>query len=173
MVRHTVNRAMAMHAHKMYKERIDESEEWIGEKMNKSDPSKIADYAPKNRWAYEQFNPKQVLVVDGEKLIKDPLLTQQKCERFLGLTPTFDRELFVFRQQVFYCMYPQTQNVKNLTNAPIDSRVDLATGCFDSSKGRQHPVMTESVRQMFVKIHENISEDLFKLIGERFNWDGF
>lgn len=105
------------------------------------------------RWI-EVFDRRQILIVNGDQLIEDPLPQLKRIESFLGIDPKLTRQNFYFnRTKGFYCM-----------------RNDTAEKCLREGKGRKHPkVRPEVVAKLrsFFKVH---NKRFYDLVGENFGW---
>ncbi|XP_024081729.1 heparan sulfate glucosamine 3-O-sulfotransferase 5 isoform X2 [Cimex lectularius] len=75
-----------------------------------------------HRWL-EVFPRQQLLVVNGDRLIEDPVSELERIESFLGLEHRISRQNFYFnRTKGFYCLRNGTEDK-----------------CLRESKGRKHP----------------------------------
>ena len=111
------------------------------------------------RWL-ELFPLTQIHIVDGDRLISEPLQELRAVEKFLGLSPFFSEDMVYFNvSRGFYCMRRQVQHQD--AYRPF---------CLDQTKGRQHPSveiwLLDKLEQYFIK-HNEI---LFRMIGRRFKW---
>ncbi|XP_078534591.1 heparan sulfate glucosamine 3-O-sulfotransferase 1 [Lissotriton helveticus] len=93
-------------------------------------------------------------IVDGDKLIKDPLPEMEKVERFLKLSPQINASNFYFNKtKGFYCL-----------------RDGGRDRCLHESKGRAHPhvdsVLMEKLQEHF---HEP-NKKFFDIVGRTFDW---
>ena len=110
------------------------------------------------RWL-KYFKREQILIVDGDLLVKNPLPELRKVENFLGVSPFFDDEMFFYsKTKGFYCMKKR------------DSRGTYVPSCLGESKGRKHPKVPDefiSKLKAFFKPH---NEKFYSLIGYNFDW---
>ena len=84
------------------------------------------------RWL-QWFNKSQILVLNGDQLIKDPVSVLKEAERFLNLKEFFNSEMFFFDEgKGFFCW-----NVNNSSS--------MQKHCLGSSKGRSHPTVNTTV----------------------------
>ena len=113
-------------------------------------------YADRLRPWIRTFGMDNVLVLDGDKFVQDPVTELKRTENFLGIPNEIKQDNFVYNQEKhFYC----------LNN-------DKDTGkCLSPSKGRPHPVMKDSTRQFLKDIMKPSNEQFYQLIGRRFSWD--
>ena len=83
---------------------------------------------------FKVFTPKRLLLLDGEKFVKDPAPTLRVIERFLGMRPYFTKDHFYYDEEKhFFCLKKPFMN------------------CMSDSKGRDHPDVPEDV---LVKLRE-------------------
>lgn len=105
------------------------------------------------RWL-EFFPRTQIHVVDGDRLIQEPVPEMRQVERFLGLEPYLGPHNFYFNQtKGFYCLQ--------------------STGhqhCLDQSKGRPHPVINELLLERLCTYFSEQNENFFAMVGQTFNW---
>lgn len=101
------------------------------------------------------FPRKQIHVVDGENLIKNPVQELNKLENFLGVPQEITEDMVLFnRTKGFYCLKPK--------NKPLR--------CLPPKKGRKHPVISKEDMQILKDFYKPWNERFFKLIGQRFDW---
>ena len=84
------------------------------------------------------FPMQNILIVNGQTLVEDPLSEVKKVEQFLSLPSFFNKDHFV---------YPKEKNGFPCFNLGEDSH------CMDERKGRPHPPLAEEtmdfLRQLF------------------------
>ncbi|CAL4073671.1 unnamed protein product, partial [Meganyctiphanes norvegica] len=107
-----------------------------------------------SRWL-NVFQREQIIVIDGDKLITDPLSQITKVESFLRL-PHFitSRNLFYSQEKGFYCMQ-YTNGYKK---------------CLGKGKGRQHPNIDSQVMSKLRRFLEPFNKHFYKLVGYNFSW---
>ncbi|GFR77452.1 sulfotransferase [Elysia marginata] len=109
------------------------------------------------RWL-EFFPLKQIHIVDGDRLISEPLDEIRKVETFLGLSPFYTEDVIYFNAtRGFYCMRHEVGGV----NVP---------SCLGDSKGRDHPRVNSWVRDKLTEYFYPHNEKLFRMINRRFDW---
>ena len=130
-----------------------------GEVNTRYDPIRVSTYHPHvARWL-KFFPLKQIHIVDGDRLISQPLEELIALEKFLGLSRFFTDDIVYFdTTKGFYCM-----------------RKPVAPGsyqehCLGGGKGREHPVVDNSVRIKLSEYFQKPNEILYRMIGRRFNW---
>ncbi|XKL67676.1 hypothetical protein PGB90_003167 [Kerria lacca] len=102
----------------------------------------------------EIFPRNQILIVNGDRLIEDPVWEIQKIESFLGLEPKITKDNFYFNQtKRFYCM-----------------KTDGSEHCLHESKGRKHPRVEPAVVTKLRKFFNDHNQKLYDLIGEDMGW---
>ncbi|XP_033122784.1 heparan sulfate glucosamine 3-O-sulfotransferase 5-like [Anneissia japonica] len=107
-----------------------------------------------NRWK-QYFNMNQILIVDGDALIKNPLPELKHVERFLGLYDYIsDKNLYLNKTKGFYCM----------------RREDGSSKCLSNSKGRKHPDIDPIVIERLNKFYQPYNEKFYEVVGRTFNW---
>ncbi|XP_053126028.1 heparan sulfate glucosamine 3-O-sulfotransferase 1-like [Hemicordylus capensis] len=105
------------------------------------------------RWL-EFFPSRQIHVVDGGGLIREPLFEMRHVETFLGLEPYLGPENFYFNQtKGFYCL-----------------QVGGHQHCLDQSKGRTHPTVDELLLEKLCTYFSEHNENFFAMVGRTFNW---
>ena len=105
------------------------------------------------RWL-EYFPRRQIHIVDGDRLIRNPYPEVKRTGRFLGLRSYFSPENFIFNKtKGFYC-------VKN----------ELVNTCLGNGKGREHPQVSPDVLQKLRDYFRSFNQDFFHTIGRTFDW---
>lgn len=106
------------------------------------------------RWL-KYFPVEQFHIVDGDRLITDPLLELQLVERFLNLPSKIDQyNLYFNATRGFYCL-----------------RFNLVSNkCLAGSKGRTHPDVDQSVVMKLQKFFHPFNQKFYQISGRTFNW---
>ena len=105
------------------------------------------------------FPLEQILIVDGDMLIKDPVVELKKVEKFLGVDAYFSSDMFYFNAtKGFHCWRKTIKNGK------------LVPNCLGSSKGRQHPKLSDGTEQRLVEFFDPHNRRFFNLIKRKFDW---
>lgn len=105
------------------------------------------------RWL-EVFSRSQILVVNGDQLIEDPVPQLRRIENFLGLEPRISRHNFYFNHtKGFYCL-----------------RNETADKCLRESKGRRHPRVSPIVVTKLRRFFNEHNQRFYELIGEDLGW---
>lgn len=106
------------------------------------------------RWL-KFFPAEQVHVVDGDRLIADPLPELQLAERFLRLPPRIGRHNLYFNAtRGFYCL-----------------RFSRAfSKCLAGSKGRTHPRVEPSVVAKLQRFFHPFNQKFYQITGRTFDW---
>ncbi|KAG8270876.1 heparan sulfate glucosamine 3-O-sulfotransferase 5 [Homalodisca vitripennis] len=106
-----------------------------------------------HRWL-EVFPRHQLLVVNGDHLIEDPVSQLQRIERFLGLEPRITRHNFYFNHtKGFFCL-----------------RNETADKCLRESKGRKHPRVDPTVVSKLRRFFSEHNQKFYELVGEDLGW---
>ncbi|XP_043474666.1 heparan sulfate glucosamine 3-O-sulfotransferase 5 [Leptopilina heterotoma] len=106
-----------------------------------------------HRWL-EVFSRDQMLVVNGDRLIEDPVPQLRRIESFLGLEPKIGRHNFYFNNtKGFFCL-----------------RNDTAEKCLRESKGRRHPRVSPVVVTKLRKFFNEHNQRFYDLVGEDLGW---
>jgi len=129
-----------------------------GRQINTSyKPIRIGQYdVHMNRWL-NVFSMEQILVVDGERMVKNPFDSLLKVETFLGLEHWFSPDMFVRNPDTgFFCLKASETGVKG-------------QGCLAKSKGRPHPRISDSVRRKLTNFYRKHVYNFFSMIGQQFN----
>ncbi|GLH00175.1 Bifunctional heparan sulfate N-deacetylase/N-sulfotransferase [Gryllus bimaculatus] len=106
-----------------------------------------------HRWL-EVFQRHQLLVVNGDALIADPVPELRRIERFLGLEPRLGPHNFYFnRTKGFYCL-------RNAT----------AGKCLRESKGRRHPRVDPRAVGKLRRFFAEHNQRLYELLGQDLGW---
>ena len=108
-----------------------------------------------HRWTRWFALGTQLLVVDGEKLVLDPLSEIVRVEHFLGLRNYLTKQNFVFdEKRGFYCMI-------------FD---DGRKRCLGKDKGVPHPDLNPSVEAKLREFFKPINRDFYKAVQHDFGW---
>ena len=103
---------------------------------------------------FEVFPRHQILIVNGDRLIEDPVSEVRKIEKFLGLESKITESNFYFNQtKGFYCL-----------------KVHSSERCLHESKGRKHPRVDPLVVSKLRKFFNDHNQKLYDLIGEDMGW---
>ncbi|XP_070537031.1 heparan sulfate glucosamine 3-O-sulfotransferase 1-like [Ptychodera flava] len=104
------------------------------------------------RWL-EYFSLRQILVIDGEELKKEPYMELKKIENFLNLSPHFTKDHFYFdTEKGFFCL-----------------RLPMRE-CLPEGKGRHHPKINETVLLKLRKFFKPYDQELEFLLNRTFLW---
>ncbi|CAH2073700.1 unnamed protein product, partial [Iphiclides podalirius] len=110
-------------------------------------------HAYMHRWL-EVFPREQILVVNGDQLIEDPVPQLRRIEKFLGLEHKIGRKNFYFNEtKGFYCL-----------------RNDTTDKCLRETKGRKHPRVDPAVVTKLRKFFVQHNQRFYDLVGEDLGW---
>ncbi|XP_033607717.1 heparan sulfate glucosamine 3-O-sulfotransferase 5 isoform X2 [Cryptotermes secundus] len=105
------------------------------------------------RWL-EVFQRPQILIVNGDLLIEDPVPQLHRIENFLGLEPRIGRHNFYFNHtKGFFCL-----------------RNETADKCLRESKGRRHPRVDPMVVTKLRRFFGEHNQRFYDLVGEDMGW---
>ncbi|XP_030370802.1 uncharacterized protein LOC115621320 [Scaptodrosophila lebanonensis] len=106
-----------------------------------------------HRWL-EVFPREQLLVVNGDRLIEDPVSQLKRIEAFLGIEHRVKSEHFYFNEtKGFYCL-----------------RYDNGDRCLRETKGRKHPHVDPIVVSRLRKFFAEYNQRFYELVGEDLGW---
>ena len=101
------------------------------------------------------FGLENILIIDGDNFVSNPVEELRKAEDFIGLEHKISESDFYYdKQKKFYCI-----------------REEGNTGCMAEKKGRPHPPMANSTRKLLKDFIKPYNEEFYKLIGRTFPWD--
>ena len=103
------------------------------------------------------FPQKQILFVDGERLIHQPGVEIKKVQHFLRLPTVINEDHFKFNN---------TKGFPCLLKPKDSGRVH----CLGNTKGRAHPTVSARDVKTLQKFFKPYNAQLFKHIGETFDW---
>ncbi|XP_025200365.1 heparan sulfate glucosamine 3-O-sulfotransferase 5-like [Melanaphis sacchari] len=105
------------------------------------------------RWL-DVFPRDQLFVVNGDRLITNPVSELNRIETFLGLEHRIGADNFYFnRTKGFYC----------LRYGPVDK-------CLKETKGRKHPEIQPAVVSKLREHFSQHNQKLYDVLGQDFGW---
>ncbi|KAM6138944.1 LOW QUALITY PROTEIN: heparan sulfate glucosamine 3-O-sulfotransferase 5-like [Phoenicopterus ruber ruber] len=109
-------------------------------------------YTTLERWL-KYFPIEQFHIVDGDRLITEPLPELQLVEKFLNLPPRISQYIYFNATRGFYCL-----------------RFNIVFNkCLAGSKGRIHPEVDTSVIKLRKFFHP-FNQKFYQITGRTFNW---
>ncbi|XP_055374354.1 heparan sulfate glucosamine 3-O-sulfotransferase 5 [Condylostylus longicornis] len=106
-----------------------------------------------HRWL-EVFPREQLLVVNGDLLIDDPVSQLKRIESFLGIEHRISSKNFYFNEtKGFYCL-----------------RYDSGDRCLRETKGRKHPHVNPLIVSKLRKFFAEYNQKFYELVGEDLGW---
>ena len=97
----------------------------------------------------------QLLIVDGDNLVSDPVTELEKIEHFLGVRNYLNSKRVVFdEERGFYCRVS-------------DSGKKI---CMDKSKGHQHPTISPDVKDKLRTYFKPLNKRFYSAVGTDFGW---
>lgn len=113
------------------------------------EPGKYASHL--ERWLLH-FRPRQVHLVDGDELVRDPAAVLNRLQRELGISPFVDyrKRLRFDKRKGFYCeVVPDTGRTK----------------CLGRGKGRKYPPLPAEAERTLRAYYRPHNQALSKLLG--------
>ena len=108
------------------------------------------------RWL-KWFDPKQIFVVNGDKLITNPVPILQKIETYLNISHYFKDSMFIMNDKKGFFCWKKNAKQKN-------------PRCFGSHRGQEHPTLSDSTLyklKSFLKPH---TRRFCHMANVNFNW---
>lgn len=113
------------------------------------------------RWR-EYFDLSQILIVDGDALIRDPVGQLKKVEEFMKVDNYFRDDMFYFNStKGFYCW-------KKFGERGLGRQVSY---CLGSAKGHRLPQVSNDTVQRLLSFLRPHNERFFAQVKQRFDWD--
>ena len=108
------------------------------------------------RWL-EWFDKKQILVLNGEELIDNPVSILEKVETYLNISHYFKESMFsINKKKGFFCWQKY--------------REDTEHTCFGSTRGRKHPALSNSTWDKLREFFKPHSETFCNLADVNYDW---
>jgi len=110
------------------------------------EPGKYAQHLDK--WL-AQYRPRQIHIVDGEEVKRNPVEVMNQLQHYLQISPFFDyKNSLVFdKNKGFFCML-----------------IEGKKKCLGKGKGRKYPPMDEFCNDWLNKFYKKSNENLLKLL---------
>ena len=172
IVRDPIVRLQSQYAHVFSHSDVTTSfKKWWSAKPDDKSVYHFCDYAKYIRQVYKLFPREQVLVLSEDDMERNPLPVLKEAEAFLELRPAYSNDMFVFdKSKGFYCFNTHSELFPRVLRLV---KVNRTTGCLGGDKGREHPPIGKDFLEHLKEVIRPLNEDLFKLIGKRFQWDNF
>jgi hypothetical protein len=116
-------------------------------------PIKIGCYSIYLRRWLKYFPLEQIHFVDGENLIHRPWEELESVQRFLNISNHIREEHFYFN-----------------TNKRGFPCIKQPNGCLGSSKGRQHPLISEDSREKLKNLYSICNQQFQEITHRKFSW---
>lgn len=111
------------------------------------------------RWL-KHFQLSQILIVNGDALIRDPTKELKKVEEFLEVSEFFQEDMFYFNAtKGFYCWKKSSDD-----RSPSHH-------CLGSAKGHHLPQLSNDTVQRLRDFFRPHNERFFTQVQQRFSWD--
>ena len=108
------------------------------------------------RWL-KWFDKKQILVLNGDELITNPVPLLNKVESFLNISHYFKNSMFTInKEKGFYCWK------RNATTEELK--------CLGKSKGRPHPTVSDGTLNKLKEFSRPHAKRFCQLADVKFNW---
>ena len=108
------------------------------------------------RWL-KWFDKKQILVLNGDELITNPVPLLNKVESFLSISHYFENSMFTINKtKGFYC-WKRNATVEELQ-------------CLNELKGRPHPTVSNGTLIKLKKFLRPHAKKFCQLADVKFNW---
>ena len=108
------------------------------------------------RWL-EWFDRKQILVVDGEELIVNPVPILEKIETYLNISHYFEKSMFgLDEKKGFFCWQKRPEDTKKK--------------CFSSIRGQKHPTLSNSTWDKLREFFKPHSKRFCNLADVKYDW---
>ena len=102
---------------------------------------------------YEYFPRNQILVIDGEKMKRDPLPELKKVETFLGVPHMIRKKNLVFDEKKgFVCIFTDFSH------------------CVGKARGRSHEFVRPALRKKLADAFKPHTKRFVELVGRNFSW---
>ena len=97
----------------------------------------------------------QLHIVDGQKLVSDPVSELRKVETFLGLRHYFTQKNFQFNNKTgFYCLPSDGGHIR----------------CLGKDKGVKHPTLDPLLEAKLRKYFKPLNQRFYQIVGHDFGW---
>lgn len=106
------------------------------------------------------FSIDQILVVDGDKLIQEPLTELKRVEKFLEVKQYFTSDKFYYNSTKGFHCWKKT-----------DKKGRVVPVCLGSAKGRQHPKLSNLTEQRLASFFAPHNNRFYEQVQHKFNWD--
>ena len=165
-VRNPIIRAVSHYVELMYKIPKDKRQEYPSFKnrilhpngtiISTVDEINVSMYDVHYRRWLKWFDKKQILVLNGDELITNPVPILNKVESFLNVSHYFENRMFAINEKGFYCWK------RNATTEELQ--------CLGSSKGRPHPTVSNSTLNKLKQFLQPHAQKFCRLADVKFNW---
>ncbi|XP_055691154.1 heparan sulfate glucosamine 3-O-sulfotransferase 5-like [Lutzomyia longipalpis] len=157
LVRDPVTRAISEYVHRRNKwdRTFEELAFFPNGSINESyEPIRVSQYHRFLPPWLEEFPREQLIVVNGDELIKDPVSQLSNIETFLGLEHKITKDDFYFStDKGFYCL-----------------RKETGDECLNKKKGRKHPDIDPANISKLRRFFADHNKEFYELISENFGW---
>jgi hypothetical protein len=114
------------------------------------------------RWL-TYFDRSQILIVDGDALIRDPTRQLKRVEGFLEVNEFFEDDMFYFNAtKGFYCWKKQDDR---------GGQGHQVSYCLGSAKGHHLPQLSNDTAQRLQEFFRPHNERFYAQVKQRFGWE--
>ena len=111
------------------------------------------------RWL-EYFSLDQILVIDGDVLISEPVSELVRVEKFLDVNHFFTEDMFYYNStKGFHCWRKNNKSGK------------LVPVCLGKSKGRRHPKLSNDTEQKLATFFSPHNNKFYEQVKRTFDWE--
>ena len=104
---------------------------------------------------YSSFSKDQILILDGDLMIRDPYQVLRDVELFLGISPYFSRDMFNYNEdKQFFC---------RLDSHGVEK-------CMGDNKGRKHEHISDDLQYKLIECFRLYNGKLLSLTGQSYSW---
>ena len=108
-----------------------------------------------NRWTRSFAIGTQLLVIDGDEFVSDPLSQLARVEKFLGLRNYLTKKNVVFNEEKgFHCMVSDSGHKK----------------CLSKTKGAPHPDLQPDIEEKLRKYYKIYNQRFYEAVHHDFGW---
>lgn len=158
IVRDPIDRAMSEYLMRLRRSR--RPEKFPSFKDMWKNYAKLYDSEFENWLKYFPLN--QILIIDGESFVSDPVKELNRVEDFLHIERFFSDNMFVLNEEKgFYCI---------LNNKTGNGKVVETENCLVKNKGTKHPNIPPALLKEMDSYFRPHNEKFYKLAGLRFDW---
>ncbi|KAL4235844.1 hypothetical protein ACF0H5_004233 [Mactra antiquata] len=107
----------------------------------------------------EVFNQDQILIIESNEFVKNPVRVVKRIEHFLGIKSFVSDKYFVLHpEKPFYCIRKMDE--------------EKTVACYGKNRGRKDVkvLVDDADRKALKNYYRPHSENLFRILGKRYDW---